>query len=239
MRSNTPLIDELLAALAHSSRRRDRRDRDHRLREGLRRRRRHQGDGGARVSSRLSRTSRLRRSPRSPPSASRSSPRWPAIALGGGCELAMMCDIIIAADTASFGQPEITLGVMPGMGGTQRLTRSVGKAKAMDMCLTGRMMDAAEAERAGLVSRVVPAAELVEEALQDRGQDRLLVAAGRHDGQGERQPRLRDDACRGPALRAPAVPRACSRPRTRRKAWRHSSRSGRRKFTPPVGRGKV
>jgi enoyl-CoA hydratase len=87
-------------------------------------------------------------------------------ALGGGCELAMLCDFIIAADNARFGQPEITLGVMPGMGGSQRLTRFVGKSKAMDMCLTGRMMDAAEAERSGLVSRVVPAAELLEEALK-------------------------------------------------------------------------
>jgi len=87
-------------------------------------------------------------------------------ALGGGCELAMMCDFIIAADTAKFGQPEITLGVMPGMGGSQRLTRLVGKSKAMDMCLTGRMMDAAEAERSGLVSRVVPATELMAEAMK-------------------------------------------------------------------------
>ena len=87
-------------------------------------------------------------------------------ALGGGCELAMMCDFIIAADTAKFGQPEITLGVMPGMGGAQRLTRFVGKSKAMDMGLTGRMMDAAGAERTGLVSRVVPAAELIDEALK-------------------------------------------------------------------------
>jgi enoyl-CoA hydratase len=86
-------------------------------------------------------------------------------ALGGGCELAMMCDFIIAADTAKFGQPEIKLGIIPGAGGTQRLPRAVSKAKAMDMVLTGRMMDAAEAERAGLVSRVVPAAELLDVAL--------------------------------------------------------------------------
>ena len=87
-------------------------------------------------------------------------------ALGGGCELAMMCDFIIAADTAKFGQPEITLGVMPGMGGSQRLARFVGKSKAMEMCLTGRTMDAAEAERSGLVSRVVPAADLMTEAMK-------------------------------------------------------------------------
>jgi len=86
-------------------------------------------------------------------------------ALGGGCEIAMQCDLIIAADNAKFGQPEIKLGVIPGIGGTQRLTRAVGKAKAMDLCLTGRMMDAAEAERAGLVARVVPLASLMDEAL--------------------------------------------------------------------------
>jgi enoyl-CoA hydratase len=87
-------------------------------------------------------------------------------ALGGGCELAMMCDIVIAADTARFGQPEIRLGTIPGAGGTQRLPRFIGKAKAMDLCLTGRMMDAGEAERAGLVSRIVPAADLVAEAVK-------------------------------------------------------------------------
>ncbi|WP_407445967.1 enoyl-CoA hydratase [Rhodococcus sp. (in: high G+C Gram-positive bacteria)] len=100
-----------------------------------------------------------------------SSARTPIIAAvsgyapGGGCELAMLCDFIIASDTAKFGQPEIKLGVIPGIGGSQRLTRAVGKAKAMDMCLTGRNMDAEEAERAGLVSRVVPADELLDVAL--------------------------------------------------------------------------
>ena len=98
--------------------------------------------------------------------------RKPAIAavagfaLGGGCELAMHCDMIIAADNAKFGQPEIKLGVIPGIGGTQRLTRAVGKAKAMDLCLTGRMMDATEAERSGLVARVVPLAGLMDEAMK-------------------------------------------------------------------------
>jgi enoyl-CoA hydratase len=87
-------------------------------------------------------------------------------ALGGGCELAMQCDLIIAADTAKFGQPEIKLGIIPGIGGTQRLTRAVGKAKAMDLILTGRMMDAQEAERSGLVARVVPAANLIEETMK-------------------------------------------------------------------------
>lgn len=86
-------------------------------------------------------------------------------ALGGGCELAMLCDVLIAADNAKFGQPEIKLGVIPGIGGSQRLTRAIGKAKAMELCLTGRMMGAEEAERAGLVSRIVPAEQLLEDAL--------------------------------------------------------------------------
>ena len=90
-------------------------------------------------------------------------------ALGGGCELAMQCDIVIAADNAKFGQPEIKLGIIPGIGGTQRLTHAVGKAKAMDLILTGRMMDAAEAERSGLVARVVPAANLLDEAMKVAG----------------------------------------------------------------------
>jgi enoyl-CoA hydratase len=101
--------------------------------------------------------------------ASRRKPMIAAVAgfaLGGGCEIAMMCDIIIAADTAKFGQPEIKLGVMPGWGGSQRLTRVVGKAKAMEMCLTGRMMDAQEAERSGLVARIVAAADLLADAMK-------------------------------------------------------------------------
>ena len=100
----------------------------------------------------------------SPPSRTPTIAAVAGYALGGGCELAMMCDVLIAADTAKFGQPEIKLGVLPGMGGSQRLTRAIGKAKAMDLILTGRTIDAEEAERSGLVSRVVPADELIREA---------------------------------------------------------------------------
>jgi len=105
--------------------------------------------------------------------ANRRTPMIAAVAgfaLGGGCELALMCDFILAADTAKFGQPEIKLGVLPGMGGTQRLTHAVGKAKAMELCLTGRLMDAAEAERAGVVARIIPADQLLEEALATAAQ---------------------------------------------------------------------
>ena len=112
-------------------------------------------------------------------------------AFGGGCELALICDFIIAGDNAQFGQPEITLGVIPGMGGSQRLTRAIGKAKAMDMVLTGRTMDAAEAERAGLVARVVPTSDLLREAVSSGRNDRRDVQAGGHHGQRSRERGLR------------------------------------------------
>jgi enoyl-CoA hydratase len=112
-------------------------------------------------------------------------------ALGGGCELAMMCDMIFAADTAKFGQPEIKLGVLPGAGGTQRLPRAIGKAKAMDMCLTSRFMDAAEAERSGLVARIIAADKLLEETLAAADPDRRVLVAGSDDDQGIGQSRLR------------------------------------------------
>ena len=108
----------------------------------------------------------------------------------------MMCDFIIAADTAKFGQPEITLGTIPGIGGTQRLTRAIGKSKAMDLCLTGRMMDAAEAERSGLVSRVVPADKLMEEAMAAAEKIAVDVAARRGDGEEARSTAPSRPRCR-------------------------------------------
>ena len=126
-------------------------------------------------------------------------------ALGGGCELAMMCDLLIAADTAKFGQPEIKLGVLPGMGGSQRLTRAIGKAKAMDLILTGRTIDAEEADRAAWCPR--GARRRADPRGKGRGRHHLRdVAVGIADGQGGRQPRLRVHACRGAAVRAQAVP---------------------------------
>ena len=140
-------------------------DRRDRRRQGVRRRRRHQRDGAARLrdvyrTDFISRNWETMREVRKPVIAAVAG-----FALGGGCELAMLCDFVIAADNAKFGQPEIKLGIIPGAGGTQRLPRAISKAKAMDLVLTGRMMDAAEAERAGLVARVVPAGELLDVAL--------------------------------------------------------------------------
>ena len=126
-------------------------------------------------------------------------------ALGGGCELAMQCDLIIAADNAKFGQPEIKLGIIPGIGGTQRMTRAVGKAKAMDLILTGRMMDVQEAERAGLVAAHRAAAKSRRGGAQGRRNDRVDVAAFSARRQGSRQHRVRDFARRRRTVRTPGV----------------------------------
>src|ERR1019366_4360956 len=145
-------------------------------------------------------------------------------ALGGGCELAMQCDVVIAADNAKFGQPEIKLGVIPGIGGTQRLTRAVGKAKAMDMILTGRMMDAAEAEKSGLVARVVPAASLMEEAMKvaetiaNMSLPSVLRARRRSTAPSRAVYRRASCSSGASSMR-------CSRPRIRRKASKRLSRS--------------
>lgn len=156
-------------------------------------------------------------------------------ALGGGCELAMMCDIIVAADTAHFGQPEITLGVIPGIGGTQRLTRLVGKAKAMDLILTGRLMDAEEAERSGLVSRVVPADRLMAEAWAVA---RTVAGYGRAATRAacEAIDRAWRPACARVSSSSGAASSPCSPPPTSRRECGPSSTDAR--HGSPVGRAR-
>jgi enoyl-CoA hydratase len=161
-------------------------------------------------------------------------------ALGGGCELAMMCDVILAADTAKFGQPEIKLGVMPGIGGSQRLTRFVGKAKAMEMCLTGRMMDAAEAERSGLVSRVIPAAELLADALKTAETIASMSLPITMMTKESINRSYETTLTEGVASSGESSIR-CLRPPIRRRGWPPSSTSGRRysNITETAGKNRV
>ena len=206
--------------------------RPHRRRRArVRRRRRHPRDGGA----------DRRRGPARRASSSAGT-RWPrsatpliaavrGYALGGGCELALACDLIVAADDAAFGLPEVSLGIMPGVGGTQRLPRAVGQALAMEMILAGRRLSGAEAVAAGLAARAVPAAEVVPEALADRGRDRGERAPRGARGEARRPRGGRAAARRGRRRRARGRSRRSSGPTTSARGWRRSSRSAARRWT--------
>ena len=202
--------------------------------QGLRRRRRHQGDAEPQLHRRLHRRLHHQGWERVTTCRKPVIAAVAGFALGGGCELAMMCDFIIAADTAKFGQPEIKLGIIPGAGGTQRLTRFVGKAKAMDMVLTGRMMDAAEAERSGLVSRVVPADKLVDEAVKMAAQIAALSRPSVLVAKEAVNRAFETTLAEGVRFERRLF-HALFATRTRRKAWPRSSRSASRDFKNAVG----